>query len=370
MIQRQLKLRLTRAQKAILAVWVNNLTGVWNFAVRKIGLDATDGIYYSQNDFQNMLAGHSSKLGIPSQVIQGVLRGAFFAWRRCLKKTSKRPRLKGSSNKLNYIPFPSQFGAPRQNKVRIPGIGLTRFHAQELPDGAIKCGRIVRRASGWYLCLFIDAQPNTIPITGNGQVGVDPGFISLLTLSTGEKIEHPKELQRRQDRLAQAQRGHDLRLAARIQEKIANQRKDRNHKLSRRLVAENELICFSKDNLKGLSKRFGKSVASSATGQLRQMFVYKCRAGGRRYVEVASKNSTRTCSTCGALSGPTGWAGLKVRIWGCASCGTTHDRDVNAAINTLLSGAGAALESGSNGIPHLETKGIQFPRVLTYDGLE
>jgi transposase len=165
-----------------------------------------------------------------------------------------------------------------------------------------------------------------------------------LTLSTGEKIEHPRELEVLASRFAQAQRGHDRRLSARLQERMANQRKARNHKLSRRLVSENELIAFSKDDLSAMAGKFGKSVLSSGHYQLRSMLAYKCRAGGRHYVEVEAKNSTRTCSLCGSLSGPTGWAGLSVRQWVCTECGTPHDRDVNAAVNTLIAGAGTVHE--------------------------
>ena len=123
-------------------------------------------------------------------------------------------------------------------------------------------------------------------------------------------------------------------------------RKDRNHKLSRRLVSENALICFSADNHRGISRKFGKSVTSSGHGQLRQMLAYKCRAGGRKYIEVPSKNSTRTCSACGCLSGPTGWTGLQVRTRMCGDCGTSHDRDINAAVNTLMAGVGLTHEGG------------------------
>ena len=144
-----------------------------------------------------------------------------------------------------------------------------------LPEGNIKCGRIVKRASGWYLCLFIDAEAKKIERVASGVIGIDPGFENLLTTSEGEVIEHPREFERAERRLAQAQRGHDRKLAARIQERIHNQRKDRNHKLSRRLVAENVEIYFSKDNHKGIATRFGKSVASSGHAQLRSMLAYK-----------------------------------------------------------------------------------------------
>lgn len=134
-----------------------------------------------------------------------------------------------------------------------------------------------------------------------------------------------------------------------LPERIRNQRKDRNHKLSRRLVSENSIVVFSKDNIKGISKRFGKSVASSGHAQLRSMLAYKCTASGRRYIEVASRHSTMTCSACGDMSGPTGLAGLSVRQWVCTSCGMIHDRDVNAAVNTntLIAGLGASHEEAA-----------------------
>jgi IS605 OrfB family transposase len=324
--------------------WLWHLQAVWNYAVRKIELDARDGIYYSLFDFQNSLKGHGKKLGIPSHTLHGVLSDAHIAWTHYFKQIARKPRLKGRRNRFNSIPFPDPIHCPVDNHIRLPGVGRIRFHKQWLPKGRIKCGRVVRRASGWYLCLFIDAEPKSISVVTNREVGIDPGFKSLLTLSTGEKIAHPRELERAADRLAHAQRSRNNKRIGKVQEYIANLRKDRNHKLSRRLVSENKLIVMSKDNLTGMSRTFGKSVASSGIGQLRQMLDYKCRAGGRTYIEVDGRYSTMTCSACGSRSGPTGWGGLAVRQWRCTDCGSLHDRDVNAARNTLLAGAGAAHE--------------------------
>lgn len=338
MIQRQLKLRSNTKLDAKLDEQLFILTGVHNFAVRKIGQDAKDGIYYTPNGFQNILANHGKKIGIPSHTVQGVLATVYDAWQRCFKRLDGKPKLKGVRNKMASIPFPDPIRAPSGNYIRLPGLGLVRFHKQELPDGKIKCGRLVKKASGWYLCVFIDAEPNKIERTGIGEIGIDPGFKNLLTLSTGEKIAHPRELEASAKRLAQAQRGNDKKLAAKIHERIANQRKDRNHNLSRRLVAENVVIRFSKDNIKGIAKKFGKSVTSSGHYQLRKMLTYKAPKSGTEYDEPVSRNSTKTCSTCGQLTGPTGLRWLSVRQWTCG-CGAVHDRDQNAAINTLLSGS-------------------------------
>ena len=344
MVQYQLKLRMAKAQQAECARWLYHLAAVWNWAVRKVELNAKDKIYFSKKEFQNLLAYHSEKLGIPSHTLQGILCSAYDAWQRCFQKKAGKPRLKGVRNKLNSIPLPDPIKAPQGNGVLLPRLGWVRFHKMELPEGRIQCGRMVKRASGWYLCVFIDAAPKKIERTGGSMIGIDPGFDHLLTTSEGEMLEHPREFERAQRRLAQAQRGHDVKLAARIQERIRNRRKDRNHKLSRRLVAANIVICFSKDHSKGLAKRFGKSVASSGHAQLRSMLAYKSPASGTRYVEVDAKFSTMTCSVCRARSGPHGWGALAVRQWTCVECGSSHQRDTNAALNTLIAGAGSALE--------------------------
>jgi putative transposase len=343
MITSTLKLRLNKKQETTLNGWLWNLTGVYNWAIKKIEHNAQDKIYFSSFDFINLLAGHGKKLGIPSHIIRGVLSQAYTAWSRCFKKIGGKPRLKGQRNKLNSIIFPDPLHLPKENHISVPGIGKVRYHKQELPKGNIKCGRIIKRASGWYLCLFIDAERAGIARTGYGKIGIDPGFKSLITLSTGEKIGHPRELEATEKRLGQAQRGHDKILAARLSERRANRLKDRNHKLSLRLVKENIFIAFSADNSRGIAKKFGKSVSSSGHYQLRRNISYKSRIGGTEYVETNSRNSTKTCSACGSLSGPSGWSGLSVRQWVCSACGAVLDRDINAAINTLA-GAGAAHE--------------------------
>lgn len=347
-IQCQLKLILRPPQERMLRRWLWHLTGVYNWTLRKIELDAADGRYHSQFDMMAMVNGHSKKMGIPSKVLRGTVDTARNAWVRCFSGHAKRPHRKGRRNRLSSVALGVPLPRPRATRIAVPGVGKVKFHGQDIPLGAIKCGRIVFRSSGWYLCLFIQAPPRTIERVGAGEVGIDPGFSHLLTLSTGEKIEHPRELQRTSQRLGQAQRGCNQRLVARLKEREANQRKDRNHKHSRRLVAGNTLIAWSSDNHRAMARIFGKSVASAAHGQLRQMLAYKSRAGGTTFVEVPSRRSTMTCSACGSLSGPTGYAGLSVRQWRCG-CGAEHDRDVNAAVNTLLAGRGMRLERVGHG---------------------
>jgi len=346
MIQRQLKLRLTKEQEAKLNEWLWQCTGVFNWASRKIELDAQGGVYYTKQGFQNLLAGHSIKMDMPSHTMQAMLAQAYIAWQRYFKKLAKKPRLKGIRNKLNSIPFPDPIRAPVQNHIKLPMLGTLRFHKQDIPAGKIKCGRIIKRPSGWYLALTIDAEPNIVrQFKGKSSrvVGIDPGFKSIITLSDGEKKAACLEYNQGLSRLAQAQRGNDKNLVARLHERIANRKKDRNHKLSRHLVETCEYIAFSKDNIKGIQRKFGKSVANANIYQLKQMLAYKSSSCGRRYKEVDGRFSTMTCSACGVLSGPTGLAGLRVRHWTCG-CGADHDRDINAARNTLIAAVGSTVE--------------------------
>ncbi len=286
MIIRAVKLKLTTHQEKALAVWLWNLTGVYNWTVRKVELDARDGVFHSEFDFNSMLAGHGHKLGIPSHVLRGTVSQAYTAWQRCFKKLSSKPRLKGKRNKLNSIPFPDPIDAPIGNKIKLPGLGSVRFHKQDLPVARIKCARIVKRASGWHLCLWLDYEHKFAVKQTDVSIGIDPGFSTLLTLSDGTRFENPRELRKGAERLAQAQKAGDKTLTARLLEKQGNRRRDRNHKISRKLVENYATIYYSDDNFQGMARQFGKSVSEAGLGQLIAHLTYKSRTGGRKLVAI------------------------------------------------------------------------------------
>jgi len=365
MIQTQIKLKLNKAKEKELKRYLFHLYKIWNWAIRKIELDGKDQIFHRKYDLSPLLNGVCKKLDLPSRSIQGILEMGWTAWQRCYKKISKKPHLKGRRNKLSSIPFPDPIKYPTNNRIKLPKIGIIKYHKQEIPEGRIKCGRIVKRASGWYLCLFIDAEPKVIQAKKNRTVGIDPGFKSNLTTTDNElngiiRKSKKKRFEEVKGRLAQAQRGKDKKLTSRLMERLKNRRKNDNHKLSHNLVQECKTIVFSKDSIQNIAKkpkpkkhktgkykrsiRFGKSVQEAGHYQLRKMLSYKCTTSGREYIEVESKYSTMTCSHCEARSGPTGKVGLSVRDWECTECGTLHDRDKNAAINTLKLGLGMSLD--------------------------
>ena len=213
-----------------------------------------------------------------------------------------------------------------------------------MPQANIKQGRILKKVTGWYLCLWLDTD-HKFPVKETTKtIGIDPGFKTLLTLSDGTKIENPRELRKGELRIAQAQRAHDKKLVTRLQERQANRRNDRNHKISRMLGENYATIFYSDDNFKGMAKRFGKSVSEAGLGDLVNKVDYKSKVCGRTLKPINSPRTTMTCSSCWSLTGPRGLGGLKVRQWVCSACGADHDRDLNSAMVVLAVGLGESLE--------------------------
>ncbi len=347
MITREVKLKLTKKQENQLIKWIPILTSIYNWGIRKIELNAKNGIYFSRFDFTNLLAYHGKKLDIPSHTIEGILNQAYTSWKRCFKKISKQPRLKSIRNKLNSIPFPDSIPYSRitDKTIRIPGIGKIRYHKQEIPQGEVKCGRILKKASGWYLQLTLDII-NKFPVNSTTEkVGIDTGFKYLAVLSNGIKIENERNYIKGQKRLAQAQRGKRKKLVARLNERIKNRRKDYNHKVSRKIVEDYSEIYITNDNLRNQTSIFGKSIQDAGISQLRSFIIYKGDNHNRIVKLVDSKNTTMTCSNCGSLTGPKGLSGLAVRDWECDACGAVHDRDINSAMNILNLGLGYSLNN-------------------------
>lgn len=325
--------------------WFQIGTGVWNWALGQYKHDGP--VRPTEFSLVNATVGHSRRLGIDSRTIHGIIRDVSRAWADYRSGLRGSPHWKGQRNRLSSLPFRRSVSVDRRS-VRVPSLGRVKARGfRGLPDAKILTCRLMRKARGWYFDLVLDAEPDAIALTGNDAIGVDLGYSTLAALSTGEKVEHPNEYRRLEKRLGQAQRGKS-RHVGRIQQSIGLARRTRNHSISRDLVSRFGAIYVSKDNLKGFQRRWGKSVLNAAHGELRTMLATKCRQAGRVYAEVSNINSTRMCSGCGALTGPTGLRGLSVRVWTCA-CGAAHDRDVNAAVNTLRLGAVLAHEMAREG---------------------
>jgi putative transposase len=215
-------------------------------------------------------------------------------------------------------------------------------------------------AARWFVTFHVDV-PDPAPLPAAGQdMGVDVGLADFAVLSTGEKIAHPRDwerheqrLKRWQRRLARCQRGSANRAkravkVARAHARVADARRDFLHKTSTRLVRENDVIAVEDLNVSGMVRNRSLARAISCTGwaEFRSMLEYKAGRHGRT-VAVVDRwyPSSKTCSACGYLLAE---LGLNTRTWQCPSCGTRHDRDINAAKNILAAGLAAGAENGAD----------------------
>jgi len=289
-------------------------------------------------DLIKLTCGSSKLLGLHSDTVQAVCKQ--FALSRDAQH--KRPRWRGRKS-LGWIPFQAA------RAIRLQGAGVIflgrryRLWLSRPIAGEIRCGSFAQDARGrWYLNLQLQIPEDSAH--GDGEVGIDLGLKFLAALSTGEKIETPRLYRRHERALAVAQRaGRKPRVRA-IHAKIANCRRHFLHELSTRLVRENRRICVGNVNSLGLARTsLAKSVLDAGWSQLRSQLRYKAIRHGAAYIEVDERLTTQVCSACGARGGPKGREDLVVRDWICGGCGARHDRDINAAINILVSGRNVGL---------------------------
>jgi putative transposase len=221
-----------------------------------------------------------------------------------------------------------------------------------LPEGVEPSTVTVRLnpAGQWYVSLRFD-DPRDLTLKPVSQsVGLDAGISSLVTLSTGEKVANPKHFNRHYKRLRKAQkslsrkqkgsRNRDkARLkVARIQQQISDSRKDHLHKLTTRLVRENQTIAVESLAVKNMVKnrKLARSISDAGWGELVRQLEYKSQWYGRALVKIDQWfPSSKRCGNCGHVVER---LPLSVREWDCPECGAHHDRDVNAAQNILAVG--------------------------------
>jgi putative transposase len=224
--------------------------------------------------------------------------------------------------------------------------------SRTLPAGCEPSTVTVRmNASGrWFVCLLVDDH-TVKPLTEvNKAVGIDAGIASLITTSDGEKIANPKHFKRLLYKLRQAHKKLSRRVkgsnnrekarleVARIQAAIADSRKDFLHKLTTRLVRENQTIAVEDLAVKNMmnNHKLAQAIADASWSELVRQLEYKCQWYGRTLVKIDRWfPSSKRCGHCGHVVDK---LPLDIREWTCPECGTHHDRDINAAKNILAAG--------------------------------
>ncbi|PZT72395.1 MULTISPECIES: RNA-guided endonuclease InsQ/TnpB family protein [unclassified Streptomyces] len=297
---------------------------------------------------------------VSSVPLQQALRHLQTAFANFFGRQAKYPRYKSRKRSRKSAEYTTSAFRFRDGGLTLAKMAqpLDIVWSRPLPEGASPSTVTVSQdaAGRWFVSLLCeDPTVQPLPAT-DAAIGVDMGLDHLLTLSTGEKVANPRHERRDRARLARAQRqlarkaegdganrAKARRKVAKVYARIADRRRDHLHKLTTRLVRENQTIVIEDLAVRNMVKNgsLARAISDAAWSEFRNMLEYKARWYGREVIAVDRFfPSSKLCSACGRLRDR---LPLNVRTWTCGGCGTTHDRDVNAANNTLAVGLTASV---------------------------
>jgi len=305
---------------------------------------------------------------VDSTALQQAIDHMDAAYQNFFKGTAKYPKFKSKHNELQSYKTVSTSLRIEDNKhVNLPILGVVRCRMHRQPKGTIKSATISRHAGNYYISLLCEVdEPAKLPTTAN-MIGIDLGIKEFAVDSNGLVYENPKylknsldKLKLEQQKLSKMTKGSNnyykqKKKIAKLHLHIANQRLDHAHKLSTKLIRENQIISIEDLDIKGMLKKEDKTTKTRSTkdnnkaraildagwGQFIQFLEYKATWYGRKLIKINKYvPSSQMCSYCGAINPAI--KDLSVRSWVCPNCNTVHDRDYNAAINILREGLKAA----------------------------
>ena len=237
-----------------------------------------------------------------------------------------------------------------ENKIRLPKLGFVKFKKSREVSGKIKSVTVSKNILGrCYISVLCEVEIEKLPKLDT-QVGIDLGLKEFCITSDSEFVSNPRFLRKSEQELKKAQRilSHRVKkgknrfkqqkVVFKIHQKIANQRLDFLHKLSTRLIIENQVICLEDLQVRNMVKNhcLAKSISDVSWSKFVELLRYKAEWYGRELVQIGKFfPSSKTCSSCGNIKKD---LTLKDREYQCSSCGTKIDRDYNASLNILEEG--------------------------------
>ena len=388
------KLKLNCSQSKRLEQWLGVTRLIYNTALSvKIEAYKKLGKTVTRFDLQNELPGIKKELpwvkDVNAQSLQCVLKRLDKSYQSFFRGGGFPKYAK--KGKWKTIEFPQNV-AIQDGKLWLPKLGLVKYHDSRDLDGIagrprIKTTKLTKEIDGWYACLSCEVEPQHLQPSDN-QVGCDVGVAHFLTTSDGEIIDNPKwfqsysrDLRVLQRSVARKKKGGNNRRKAvgklqKLHTKIKRKRADHHHKLSTRLVKENQLIAVEDLKMrnmtrstKGTTENPGKNVAQKrglnrslvdlGIGNFFSMLEYKSEYYGRDFVKVAPKYTSQTCNPCGHRSSENRKSQSQ---FACVKCGYTANADINATQN-ILGRAGLVLSANVGGL--VPSVGQESARVST-----
>ena len=349
----------TDEQKVLFAKTFGCCRFVYNWALNlKIEAYKLEKKSVAYKEVQNRMVNELKKENqwlteVNSQALLNSIRNLDTAYKNFFRDTHAVgfPRFKSRKNRQS-------FQCPQHCSVDFGKGTVSIPKAKDIPavlhrrfKGIVKTVTVSMTPSGKYFAsVLVDTAIQELPVSpiqGDTALGIDLGIKSLAVCSDGRTFDNPKNLQHSLDRLAllqkrlsRKQKGSANRNKARIrvarlQEHIANCRKDNLHKITHVLTHDSQVrtLCMENLNVKGMQSNhhLAQAVGDASFGMFLTMLEYKCRWYGVNLVKIDRfAPSSKTCGQCGYV-----YKGLKLseRSWTCSECGTHHDRDFNAACN-------------------------------------
>ncbi len=236
------------------------------------------------------------------------------------------------------------------NKIKLPKLGFVKFRKSREVLGKIKSITVSRNILGrYYISVLCETEIETLPKL-NTKIGIDLGLKEFCITSNNEFVSNPRFLRKLEEKLQKAQRilSHRVKKSNnrfkqqkkvfKLHQKIANQRLDFLHKLSTKLINENQVICLEDLSVKNMVKNhcLAKSISDVSWSKFVELLKYKASWYGRELVQIDKFfPSSKLCSNCGNIKTD---ITLKDREYVCSCCGLIIDRDYNAALNILREG--------------------------------
>lgn len=345
-----LRIRIKDKHASVLRQWAFEVNQVWN-AANALSAEYSwvpiPGVGYlscdtSEFDLNTELKGIRAERGlsIGAATVQSVI-AQHAKLRRQFRKNKLQWRcFSGAKRALGWVPFKAAGIKLVNGQIRFCGQFFGVWDSYGLSSYELGTGSFSEDALGrWYFNTTVEVEAK--PSAGTKSVGIDLGLKTTATCSDGTVLERRRITDEFAVQLAVAQRANKSKRVKAIHARIKNSRNDAIHKFTTMLVVNYGAIFVGDVSSKALVKtKMAKSVLDTGWGMLKAKLKYKAMARSVVFEEVPEKYTTQSCSCCRQIvdNSPKGRAGLGIREWICAGCGTLHDRDVNAAKNILALG--------------------------------